>query len=189
MASLRAKLYVALVHYPVINKNHEVISSAVTNLDLHDISRACRTYGVHRFYVVTLLDDQKVLVQRLVAHWTNGKGAQHNPLRREALDIIRVRDSLDQVRADIQKRDAQRPKTIVTSASDHHNGIRFDQLGALLRGTAPLVLVFGTAWGLARSCFDQADYILEPIRGVDGYNHLSVRSAASIILDRIQALK
>ncbi|MCP4687771.1 MAG: RNA methyltransferase, partial [Desulfobacterales bacterium] len=33
-------LHLALLHYPVVNKNGEPVASAVTNLDLHDISRA-----------------------------------------------------------------------------------------------------------------------------------------------------
>ncbi len=193
MTSFRAKLYVALVHYPVVNKNNEVISSAVTNLDLHDIARACRTYGVDRFYVATPLADQQKLITRLVSHWISGVGAVNNPLRREALKVVRVKDSLDQVCQAIYQRDAKLPKTVVTSAASHPNNISFCQLGKMLSGAAPLVLVFGTAWGLAEPCFEQADYILEPIQGdtcegETGYNHLAVRSAASIILDRVQTL-
>jgi hypothetical protein len=49
----------------------------------------------------------------------------------------------------------------------------------------PYLLVFGTAWGLAEPFISEADYILEPISGRTDYNHLSVRSAAGIILDRL----
>ena len=37
------KLYVALVHYPVYDKNGRRIASAITTFDLHDLSRAART--------------------------------------------------------------------------------------------------------------------------------------------------
>jgi hypothetical protein len=47
-----------------------------------------------------------------------------------------------------------------------------------------VVLVFGTAWGLAPQALEQADFRLAPIAGAGEYNHLSVRSAVSIILDR-----
>ena len=63
-------LYVALTHYPVVNKHGNVIASALTNLDLHDISRAAKTYGVKKFFVVTPLEDQKELAKRIIAHWT-----------------------------------------------------------------------------------------------------------------------
>jgi hypothetical protein len=181
-----AKLYVTLVHYPVVNKNDEVIASAVTNLDLHDISRACRTYGVERFYVVTPLADQQTLIKRLVAHWISGPGAANNPSRREALKVLRVMDSLDEVCHAVHQRDAKSPKIIVTSAAAHPNSTSFRQLGKILTGAEPSVLVFGTAWGLAGQCLERADYILEPIQGFTGYNHLSVRSAVSVILDRVQ---
>ena len=35
-----ADLYVGLVHYPIYNKRMNVIAGAVTNFDIHDISRA-----------------------------------------------------------------------------------------------------------------------------------------------------
>jgi hypothetical protein len=62
-------LYVALAHYPVVNKNGDIITSAVTNLDLHDISRVVKTYGVRSFYVTTPLEDQKTLIKKIVSHW------------------------------------------------------------------------------------------------------------------------
>ena len=56
-----ANLYLALIHYPVINRNGKVIASAITNLDIHDISRISKTFGVNRFYIVTPLKDQQAL--------------------------------------------------------------------------------------------------------------------------------
>jgi hypothetical protein len=91
------KLYVALIHYPVVDKNGDIIASAVTNLDLHDISRAAKTYGLKSFYVVTPLEDQKELVERIISHWTDGLGATYNPKRRSALELIRVKDSFSEV--------------------------------------------------------------------------------------------
>ncbi len=79
------KIYLALVHYPVKNKNGQTITSAVTNLDLHDIARAAKTYGVGAFYVVTPLEDQKELVEKIVSHWTEGFGRIYNPKRFEAV--------------------------------------------------------------------------------------------------------
>jgi hypothetical protein len=49
----------------------------------------------------------------------------------------------------------------------------------------PYLLIFGTGWGIAPEVVRNADYRLEPIRGTDDYNHLAVRSAVAIILDRI----
>jgi hypothetical protein len=49
------------------------------------------------------------------------------------------------------------------------------------------LLLFGTAWGLDPTVIDTADYTLEPIRGRTDYNHLSVRSAVAIVVDRLAA--
>ena len=38
---------------------------------------------------------------------------------------------------------------------------------------------------MTEEIMDQLDHILDPIRGRGQYNHLSVRSAAAIILDRM----
>ena len=48
-----------------------------------------------------------------------------------------------------------------------------------------MLLLFGTAHGLAPELSETADYTLPPIESTTGYNHLSVRSAVSIILDRL----
>jgi hypothetical protein len=47
------------------------------------------------------------------------------------------------------------------------------------------LLIFGTAWGLPENFIAEADYILNPVIGNTDYNHLSVRSAVAIILDRL----
>ena len=51
-------LYVALVHYPVMNRKGMPIGSALTTIDMHDIARASRTFGIKGFYVVTPFADQ-----------------------------------------------------------------------------------------------------------------------------------
>ncbi|MGE0084555.1 MAG: RNA methyltransferase [Desulfococcaceae bacterium] len=181
----KPRLYLALIHYPVVNKNGQIIASAVTNLDLHDIARAARTYGVRRFYVVTPLEDQQELVRRLLSHWLAGAGAQYNPARGEALKLIRISDSLETVMQEIQTQEDQKPETVVTCAKDHPGSLDFGRFREMLNKGKPCVLIFGTAWGIAPDFISAADHVLEPVRGNTDYNHLSVRSAASIILDRL----
>lgn len=173
------------MHYPVVNKAGDTIASAVTNLDLHDISRAAKTYGVHRFYVVTPLTDQQQLVQRIIAHWMDGAGARYNPKRREAMALVRIAGTFEEVLARVESRGAGKPKTVITSAKQSDRTIRFCRMRSLLQNGTPHVLVFGTAWGLAKSFMAEADYILAPVKGRAAYNHLSVRSATAIILDRL----
>ena len=48
-----ADIYLALIHYPVYDRDHKVVTTSITNMDIHDIARSARTYGVKRFFVVT----------------------------------------------------------------------------------------------------------------------------------------
>ena len=177
-------VYVALVHYPVNNKNGDVIASAVTNLDLHDIARVCRTYGVKGYYVITPLKDQMVLVNRILGHWITGVGGTYNPDRQQALALVRVKATIAEMISEIAEAEGLRPKTVATTARRHVGSLSYRRLRAMLVDAVPTVLAFGTAWGLSDTFMADADFILDPLTGAGAYNHLSVRSAVSIILDR-----
>jgi hypothetical protein len=169
----------------VLNRKGDVVASAVTNLDLHDIARAARTYGVRRFYVVTPLEDQRQIVLRIITHWTEGAGGRLNPLRKEALARIRLTQNLAEAAADVEVDAGAAPLTVATSAAPQRKTIGFSQLRHRVHNGSPVLLIFGTAWGLAEEALDDCDALLAPIAGNNGYNHLSVRSAAAIIFDRI----
>jgi hypothetical protein len=179
------RLYVGLLHFPVRNKNGETVTSAITNLDLHDIARACRTYGVDRYYVATPLNDQHILARRILEHWMDGAGGQYNPQRRDALSLVRIVNDLDEAREEIRRETEFAPKIVATSSRGGEKTLRFPALRKLLDKDPPILLVFGTAWGFVDEFYQEVDHLLEPIRGAGDYNHLSVRSAASIILDRL----
>ncbi len=186
--SYNHNFYLALVHYPVVNKTGDIIASAVTNLDLHDMARAGKTYGIKKFYVITPLKDQKELVEKIVLHWTEGVGGERNPDRREALDIIKVCDTFQDVIDDVKMVENSVPKVVVTSARESERSISFSGFRGIIKDSS-YVLTFGTAWGLSEEFINESDYILEPVKGNSDYNHLSVRSATSIILDRVLGLK
>jgi hypothetical protein len=175
----------ALAHYPVVGKNGETIASALTNLDLHDMSRLARTYGVRKFYVVTPLSDQKRMGRRILEHWTSGPGGVYNPMRKEALELAEMTDSLEGAVSDIDRRLGQRPQVVATTADADRANLTFDALREKLAAGEPILLIFGTAWGLADECFRAADHALAPIKGRGDYNHLPVRCASAIILDRL----
>ncbi len=183
--SCSPNLYLALAHYPVVNKRGDTIASAVTNLDIHDMARAAKTFGAKALYVVTPLEDQQSLVKMLVLHWTNGFGAAYNPLRCQALEMVRIQDSLEKAREDIAAAGEGYPQTVVTSARKHSGSMPISRFRELLETGNPYLLVFGTAWGLSRNCIAESNHILDPIGGNTEYNHLSVRSATSIVLDRL----
>jgi len=169
----------------VYNKSGEVIASAVSNLDLHDISRAAKTYGIKAFYVVTPLVDQQALVRRIISHWTDGAGAKYNPDRKAALELVSIAASLDAALEDIAGNGHDRPVTVITDARPHPRNISYGKLSEMLSSDRPFLLLFGTAWGLTQEFIEAADYVLAPIMGPTDYNHLSVRSATAIVLDRL----
>ena len=180
------KLSVALLHHPVKNKHGEIITSAVTNLDLHDIARIAKTYGVESFYVVTPLEDQRALVEKIVSHWIDGWGGTYNPKRKAALTLVKVKDSLARVVEDFKIESGTDVHVVVTCASEKQNALRFDDFKDRLNDPAhAYLLAFGTAWGLTDEFIESADFVLEPIKGKAEYNHLPVRSAVAIILDRL----
>ena len=54
-----------------------------------------------------------------------------------------------------------------------------------ITATRPALMVLGTGWGLTEEVLAGCDARLPPVRGVGDYNHLSVRSACAILLDRV----
>lgn len=178
-------LNIALIHHPVMNKRDEVIGSAVTNLDIHDIARAAKTYGVANYFITTPYKDQQQLVRELLAHWQTGHGATYNPARKEALDIVELADSLEMVIERLTEQYGRRPLIVATSAILRDNTASYVEIGQRIAQGDPVLLLFGTAHGLAPEILQITDATLPPIKGGTQYNHLSVRSAASIIIDRL----
>ena len=182
----RANCYIALLHYPVFNKHRNIVTTAVANMDIHDIARVGRTYGMRRFYIVTPIEAQRVLVQTIRGHWQEGYGATYNASRKEAFDRVCVKETFAAVVSDILAVSGRQPRVVVTGASLNRTIINFKKMKSILESDDhPYLMVFGTGWGLAGEIIEQADYCLEPVRGRSDYNHLSVRSAAAVILDRL----
>ncbi|HEY6363893.1 MAG TPA: tRNA (guanosine(37)-N1)-methyltransferase TrmD [Candidatus Binatia bacterium] len=182
----QASVYVALLHYPVYDKNGQVVTTAVTNMDIHDIARSGRTYGIRGFYVVTPVKALQKLARKIIQHWELGYGSQYNVTRKEALALARITDTLDDALIDIERECGEKPLLVVTSARPGGERTSFTELrDVLIKVSQPLLLILGTGWGLTEAIFSRSDYVLEAIEGPTDYNHLSVRSAAAIILDRL----
>ena len=176
---------IALVHYPVINKNGERIGAAITNLDLHDIARAAKTFGVTNLYVVTPFQDQQDLYQEILEHWLKGHGARYNAKRGQALSLVHMCNDLAELYDLAETQWQQRPFVIATGARPQGGILPYEQVREKIGEGSSILILFGTAWGLAPEVMEQVDGILPPICGPGEYNHLSVRSAAAIVLDRL----
>jgi hypothetical protein len=182
---MESNLYIGLVHHPIYDKRREVVATATTNFDIHDIARCARTFGVEGFFLITPLESQVQLAERIIRHWREGAGSAYNPTRRESFSLIRVSRSIDEAYREISELWNKRAKKVATGAAPHPRSIGFELFRELLEDReTPFLILFGTGWGLTQEVKDSSDYILAPIGG-RGYNHLSVRSAVAIILDRL----
>jgi hypothetical protein len=173
----------AVIHYPVYDKNGAIVATSVTNLEIHDIARTCMTFGIGLCYIVTPLAKQREIAGKLVDHWLNGYGATYNPVRSEALKKVRIVSDFDSMVRDIEGD----PLIVGTSSKERQEKtIRSDELLASMEtGDRPVVIIFGTGWGLSEEVVGRCDKMLMPIKGKGDYNHLSLRVAIGIILDRI----
>ncbi len=190
MKGLPGKLYIGLVHYPINNKNGEVVTTSVTNLDIHDISRSAKTFGVEKYFIVTPLKAQQELVKKILGHWEGDKSSAYNPDRVDALEVAQVVDKIDDAISFITEKEGVAPFIVVTGANFKEPFGNAESLKKELSiDNRPCLLLFGTGWGLYASVIDQADFKLGPLHGSDknNYNHLSVRSAVAIYLDRLQS--
>jgi hypothetical protein len=178
-------LFVALIHYPVVDKHKTIITSSVTNLDLHDIARSCCTYGVKKYFVVHPSEDEQALNRRIVSHWDSGCGRLMMTNRAQALETLELAYDFTTVKSRIKEMTGKDPLIIGTSARVTEDTIKMPEFRKKI-GDRPVLLVFGTAYGLAPSWNQELEGFLEPIHGPTDFNHLSVRSAVAIYLDRIQ---
>jgi hypothetical protein len=181
-------VYSALVHFPVRTREGADMTSAITNLDVHDIARSATTFGLMGFYVVTPITAQRALVDRILEHWDQGPGRARTPERSRALSICRGAESVEQVIASIAETHGQPPRVLATAArsTQPHRRADFDaERRAIAETSVPRLILFGTAHGLADRLIETADALLPPIVGVGDYNHLSVRAAAAITFDRL----
>ena len=177
-------VYLALVHHPVLDRAGDVITTAVTNLDVHDIARSARTYDLAGYFVVTPIEAQRTLVERILGHWRDGAGAARVPERSAALALCEVVDSVEDAAREIASREGEAPEIWITSARATEGLTDAAIAGARMRGR-PSLVHFGTGHGLAPSLVEAATGVIAPIRGAGAYNHLSVRAEVAITLDRL----
>ena len=176
-------LAIALVHHPVLDAQGGVVTSTLTNIDVHDLSRSAKTYGCSDFFVVHPIEAQRSICARIVEHWTTGSSSKRIPDRKDALALVRIVETLDDAVAAL----GGTPRIWVTAARELGSSLSWsDARRALDDNPRPVLLLFGTSWGLAPEVIAKADACLAPIDGGAGWNHLSVRAACAIALDRLR---
>ncbi len=178
--------YVALMHTQVKLKEGIIGTTSITSIDLHDTARSCATYGIKNFFMVSPLVDQQAIMATLLNFWISEEGRQYNYSRHHAVSRVRTVHGLQDVIAAITAQEGTAPIIITTSAKyhDHPGKIDFTSHGRVWESGRPVLFLFGTGQGLADELITSSDFLLAPVQGMTDYNHLSVRSAIAIILDR-----
>ena len=184
------KLAICLVHFPIYDRKGNKTCTNITTFDIHDIARLARTYNLCRHYIAHPFRSQREIAFRIIQYWTAGKGGELNHDRSEALRLVRVVPSLEDAQEDLKERFGAPPYSVYTDARPLRVSISYSQFKRKIRRSKrPGILIFGTGWGIVRDEIERGDFFLEPVGHTSDYNHLSVRSAASIILDRIFRLR
>jgi hypothetical protein len=182
-----AELFAALIHYPVLDRNGRIVTSAITSLDIHDLARSARTFGLRAMFVVHPIAEQRDFARAVVDHWRFDHGRRYDSRRREALETIKIVADLEQAVAEARAL-AAAPVLVVHTSAQTTGGMSARALRERMESDeAPAVmLLFGTGFGLAPSVRERADIALAAVQGPGDYNHLSVRAAASIVFDRLR---
>lgn len=184
----RALIHLALRHDEVLGRRDQRVHANVTQIDVHDFCRLTKTYGLGGFHVVTSMPSQHRITGEILRYWNEGAGRDYNQDRHQALQLLRLHENESQLMASIAVVDEAPPLVIATSAKRDfpEKTLEFEQWPAIIEGSdRPVLLQFGTSWGLSPEQIDRCDWVLAPIEGHDGYNHLSVRCAAAILVDRL----
>lgn len=169
-----------------MDKDGKPIVTSFTTMDLHDIARPCRAYEINTYYIVQPVDGQRYIIRKQLEYWLSEEGKKDNPTRYEAVSLVKLAYTYEEVLEDIQKRTGKMPKVVGTDARKYPNTVSYDFLRhEIQKREDNFLIVFGTAYGIPPDLMSTFDYILEPIYGAGDWNHLSVRNAAAIILDRL----
>ena len=187
-----ARTSLALVHHPVLDRQGAIVTTALTNLDVHDVARSSATFGLAHYFIVTPVESQREKAAHIARLWQEEQGREH---RGAALALCRPVGSVADAIAELTSAHGQAPIVAATSAAPgrfpHAREVTPAQLISELQDLpgVPLLVLFGTGWGLADPQLPEVSRIITPISGRPAWNHLSVRSAIAVVLDRLFGLR
>lgn len=191
---LAARTHLALVHHPCVDRTGKVITTSLTNFDIHDLARSSLTYGLAGYHLVTPIAVHREKAEHIANLWREeaaerpGRGLADS--RAHALQLVRTADRIETAIAEITAEHGEPPIVVATSAKagafpGAGRRTPIELLAEAVTFTAPVLLLLGTGWGLAEPLIPSISRVLAPIDGASDWNHLSVRSAGAILLDRL----
>ncbi|MGE5183682.1 MAG: tRNA (guanosine(37)-N1)-methyltransferase TrmD, partial [Acidobacteriota bacterium] len=84
---LASRTHVALVHHPVRDRAGAIVTTALTNFDIHDLARSSLTYGLAGYHVVTPVTSQRDKAEHIARAWSQDEKGEH---RARALGLVRT---------------------------------------------------------------------------------------------------
>lgn len=147
-----------------------------------------------KYFIVTPITEQHRVVGRILSHWQTEKSREWHPDRFEALSRAKLVPDFEAVKKEIFEAHGEYPEVVLTDARPIPNSVTYAEYRRELEKpgrTKPTVVVFGTGWGVSDVFYPEVHRILTPVNGPkdengEAYNHLSVRAAVAIILDRLR---
>jgi tRNA (guanine37-N1)-methyltransferase len=156
-----APIYVGLVHHPIRDREGQIVATAVTNLDVHDLARSCRSYGLRGYFVITPIEAQRGLVLKILEHWVTGSGKKRVPERAVALSLCEPIETIEAASQAIAARHGTAPRVVVTAAKLPNGSapIAPRALRDEMRTSGrPWLILFGTGHGLAPEVLNSAEF-------------------------------
>ena len=179
-------VFIALLHFPAMDREGNLIITSFTTMDLHDIARPARAYEINAFYIVQPVDAQRLVIRRQIDYWLSEEGKRANPTRHDIVKMVKLKYTFEEVVEEITELRGRKPIVVGTDARDYPGTISYRELAERIsRREEDFLIVFGTGYGIPPDMMRTFDLILEPVRGAGEWNHLSVRNAVAVILDRL----
>ena len=123
-------------------------------------------------------------MEEIIYHWREGVGGEHSPQRKRALAAAKMVRTVEAAFDDVAAAEGREPFVVATTARRTQDALPAEDLWTAAGGR-PVLLLFGTGNGLTEDILFAADAVLEPISGSGDFNHLPVRAAVAIYVDRI----
>jgi len=122
-------------------------------------------------------------VETMRRYWVEGPWLSYNQERAEGLKRLSVVGSVEELLKNLSS--AVMPLIVGTSARERGLKKITEADVRRIQKQRPVLILFGTGYGLAEETLSFCEAMLPPIEGRTGFNHLPMRVAAGILMDRI----
>ena len=107
--------------------------------------------------------NQQELIRDIISYWQDGYGGQYNPDRKDAFNIIKSAETLEEVQEYLESMNGEKVFTVATDARLYSNTISYSQLkNMVFNEEKSFLLLFGTGWGIQKEIMESCDIYYNP---------------------------